>query len=71
MILLASTAYGLYSVKKTTVPQPVNLASSPNIQASINQRLVDSVFSNIFEVLSSKEVKKEGLSYLEKMFKSN
>lgn len=75
IMLFACGTYGFKSVEKSILPEQViqnnNEEANPlsNFQ-SLKNWFLAGVNSLVQEVVGSKEVKKEGLSYLERMFKS-
>lgn len=74
-LILTSAAYGFHSVKKTKSPHLTpDLAAQEtplNDLSAFKKWVVTSTIENITDVIASKEVKKEGISYLEKMFKNS
>lgn len=74
LLILSSAAYGFHSVKKTKSPHLTpDLAAQESPLANFDtfkKWVVSSAVEQISEVVASKEVKKEGVSYLEKLFKN-
>ena len=72
MLLLTCTAYGLHSVKRSTIPRQV---ISPSLEdasltdlASLKNWVITNSVSAISDVLAGPEVQKEGVRYLERLF---
>ena len=75
LMFFACGVYGFHSVKKTSVPY-----SAPEVSNAIenpienfdsfNRWVTDGISSLISEIVGSKHVQKEGISYLERMFKN-
>jgi hypothetical protein len=74
-LIVTSTAYGLLSVKKTKSPLLTpEMASNESPLTDINafeRWVVTSAIENITDIVASKDVKREGVSYLERMFKNS
>ncbi|CDW77440.1 UNKNOWN [Stylonychia lemnae] len=75
LVIASSAAYGYHSVKKTKSPHlTAELAQNESPLSNIDtfQRwVVTSAIENITDIVASKDVKKEGVSYLERMFKNS
>lgn len=73
-LLFTSAAYGFNSVKKTSVPYQESLSaqqsSEVNDYQSLKKWIVTTTKEAVIDVVASKEVKKQGLGYLERMFKN-
>jgi hypothetical protein len=74
-LIISSTVYGFYSVKKTRSPfltpeLAVNESPLSDVEA-FKTWIVTSAIENITDIIASKDVKREGVSYLERMFKNS
>lgn len=70
---MSSAAYGFQSVKKTSRPPAEAIATSESPLSNVEtfkKWITDSATKEICDVVASKDVQKEGISYLEKMFKN-
>lgn len=74
-LLISSTVYGFYSVKKTKSPLLTpDLAQNQSPLSDVDTFktwVVTSAIENITDIVASKDVKREGVSYLERMFKNS
>lgn len=73
MLFFACGAYGFNSVESSAQPtQPLQTFEEKPISdmVSLKRWLLEGLVSEVIEVVGSNEVKKEGLSYLERMFKN-
>lgn len=72
-MIASSAAYGFHSVKKTSRP-PIEAASDKESPFSnmetLKKWISDSAVEHISDVVASKDVQREGVSYLERMFKN-
>lgn len=73
-LLLSSAAYGYHSVKSTSIQYQEEARMSDenpiNDFKSLKKWITTTATSAVVDVVASKEVKKEGLTFLEKMFKN-
>ena len=72
MLLLTCTAYGLHSVKRSTIPRQI---ISPSVEetsltdlASLKNWVIANSVSAVTDILAGPEVQKEGVRYLERLF---
>ena len=84
LLFFACGAYGFHSVKKTSIPPPIQNVASQYEECKESEEITNplqdfqsfkkwvkaGVRSLAEEIVASKDVKKQGLSYLERMFKN-
>lgn len=72
-LLFTSAAYGFNSVKSSRVPYqelPVDQQNEVKDYQSLKRWIVSTSTQAVTEVIATKEVKRQGLGYLERMFKN-
>jgi len=75
LLMFACANYGYLSVEQSSVPyeapiQAISEEKPINDFKSFTKWILDGVTSVIVEIIGSNDVKKQGLSYLERMFKN-
>mmetsp|Transcript_27148 Transcript_27148/g.26193 ORF Transcript_27148/g.26193 Transcript_27148/m.26193 type:complete len:105 (+) Transcript_27148:399-713(+) len=69
MLLLGTTTYGVYSMRKSMNRTESRPVMGPEIKKqTIKEQLMDSVSDQALDILSSETIKKEGMSFLNSLF---